>query len=145
MALEVRAIEPKEVASALAPIWHYFGGRPEPDQIERLGTILPVERMLAAVDGGQIVGGAGAYRFDTTVPGGAQVPTAGVMAVGVLPTHRRRGALTALMRKQLADAHERGEPIATLFASEGGIYSRFGYGLASLAGDIELPKEHARP
>jgi predicted acetyltransferase len=67
------------------------------------------------------------------------------MAVGVLPTHRRRGALTALMRRQLADAHERGEPLATLFAAEGGIYGRFGYGLASLAGDIELPKEHARP
>ena len=54
MALEVRVVEPVEVASALAPIWHYFGSRPEPDQIERLGTILPVERMLAAVDGGQI-------------------------------------------------------------------------------------------
>ena len=101
--------------------------------------------MLAALDGGEIVGGAGAYLFDTTVPGGAQVPTAGVMAVGVLPTHRRRGALTALMRRQLADAHERGEAIATLFAAEGGIYPRFGYGLASLAGDIELPREHARP
>jgi len=49
------------------------------------------------------------------------------------------------MRRQLEDAHERGEPIATLFAAEGGIYGRFGYGLASLAGDIELPKEHARP
>ena len=101
--------------------------------------------MLAAVDGGAIVGGAGAYLFDTTVPGGGRVPTAGVMAVGVLPTHRRRGALTALMRRQLEDAHERGEPLALLFAAEGGIYSRFGYGLASLAGDIELPKEHARP
>jgi predicted acetyltransferase len=65
------------------------------------------------------------------------------MAVGVLPTHRRRGVLTALMRRQLADAHERGEPLAMLYASEGGIYSRFGYGLASLAGDIDLPKEHA--
>jgi predicted acetyltransferase len=67
------------------------------------------------------------------------------MAVGVLPTHRRRGVLTAMMRRQLADAHERGEPIATLYAAEGGIYGRFGYGLAALAGDIELPKEHARP
>lgn len=101
--------------------------------------------MLAALDRGEIVGGAGAYLFETTVPGGAQVPTAGVMAVGVLPTHRRRGALTALMRRQLADAHERGEPIAMLYAAEGAIYGRFGYGLASLAGDIELPKEHARP
>jgi predicted acetyltransferase len=65
------------------------------------------------------------------------------MAVGVLPSHRRRGVLTKLMRRQLADAHERGEPVATLYASEGGIYGRFGYGLASLAGDIELPKEYA--
>ena len=101
--------------------------------------------MLAAFEGDEIVGGAGAYLFDTTVPGGAQVATAGVMAVGVLPTHRRRGVLTAMMRRQLEDAHERGEPLATLYAAEGGIYGRFGYGLAALAGDIELPKEHARP
>jgi len=145
VAVEVRTIDPGEVGQALAGIWHYFGRRPDPEEVERLGAILPAERVLAAVDGGKIVGGAGAYLFDTTVPGGAQVPTAGVMAVGVLPTHRRRGALTALMKRQLEDAHERGEPLALLFAAEGGIYSRFGYGLASLAGDIELPKEHARP
>jgi len=145
VAIEVRPVEAGEVGKALTPIWHYFGGRPEAEEVEKLGRILPAERVLAAVDGDQMVGGAGAYLFETTVPGGAQVPTAGVMAVGVLPTHRRRGALTALMRKQLADAHERGEPIAMLFAAEGGIYARFGYGLASLAGDIELPKEHARP
>jgi predicted acetyltransferase len=143
--IEVRPCTPEELAGALTGIWHYFGSRPEAEEVERLRTILPTERVLAAVDGGAIVGGAGAYLFDTTVPGGGQVPTAGVMAVGVLPTHRRRGALTALMRRQLADAHERGEPLAMLFAAEGGIYSRFGYGLASLAGDIELPKEHARP
>jgi predicted acetyltransferase len=143
--IEVRQVRPDEVGSALAPIWHYFGRRPEDEELESLGTILPPDRVLAALDGDEIVGGAGAYRFDTTVPGGAQVPTAGVMAVGVLPTHRRRGALTALMRRQLADALERGEPLALLFAAEGGIYGRFGYGLASLAGDIELPKEHARP
>jgi len=67
-----------------------------------------------------------------------------VMGVGVLPTHRRRGALSKLMQCQLAAAHERGEPLAMLYATEGDIYSRFGYGLASLAGNIELPKEHAR-
>jgi predicted acetyltransferase len=145
VALEVRSVEAGEVGQALAGIWHYFGKRPEEEEIERLGAILPPERVLAAVDGAAIVGGAGAYLFETTVPGGGQVPTAGVMAVGVLPTHRRRGALTALMMRQLEDAHERGEPLALLFAAEGGIYSRFGYGLASLAGDIELPKAHARP
>jgi predicted acetyltransferase len=143
--IEVRQAAPEEVGAALAPIWNYFGSRPEAEELERFATILPAERVLAGFDGDEIVGGAGAYLFDTTVPGGAQVATAGVMAVGVLPTHRRRGVLTAIMRRQLADAHERGEPIAILYAAEGGIYGRFGYGLAALAGDIELPKEHARP
>jgi predicted acetyltransferase len=143
VALEVRVCAPDEVRAALSPIWHYFGGRPSEEDVERMAPILPAERVHAAFDGDRIVGGAGAYLFDTTVPGGAQVPTAGVMAVGVLPTHRRRGALTKLMQRQLADAHERGELLATLFASEGAIYSRFGYGLASLAGNIDLPKEHA--
>jgi predicted acetyltransferase len=142
--IEVRACAPDEVGGALDPIWHYFGGRAEAEEVERFAPILPAERVHAAFEDGAIVGGAGAYLFETTVPGAAKVPTAGVMAVGVLPTHRRRGVLTQLMRRQLADAHERGEPLALLYASEGGIYSRFGYGLASLAGDIELPKEHAR-
>jgi predicted acetyltransferase len=143
--IEVRPAAPDEVGAALAPIWNYFGSRPEAEEVERFGTILPAERVLAGLDGGEIVGGAGAYLFDTTVPGGGQVATAGVMAVGVLPTHRRRGVLTAIMQRQLEDAHERGEPIAMLYAAEGAIYGRFGYGLAALAGDIELPKEHARP
>ena len=144
MAVEVRVCAPEEVTGALNGIWHYFGGRATDESTELLKTILPAERVHAAFDEGAIVGGAGAYLFETTVPGGAQVPTAGVMAVGVLPTHRRRGVLTKLMQRQLTDAHERGEPLATLYASEGGIYSRFGYGLASLAGNIDLPKEHAR-
>jgi predicted acetyltransferase len=143
LTVEVRVCAPDEVGRALEPIWHYFGGRAEPEDVERLSTILPAERVHAAFEDGAVVGGAGAYLFETTVPGGAQVPTAGVMAVGVLPTHRRRGVLTQLMRRQLADAHARGEPLATLYASEGAIYPRFGYGLASLSGDIELPKEHA--
>jgi predicted acetyltransferase len=144
MAVEVKVCAPEDVGGALGAIWHYFGGRPTEENVEQLTPILPAERVHAAFDNGAIVGGAGAYLFETTVPGGAQVPTAGVMAVGVLPTHRRRGALTKLMQRQLADAHERGEPLALLYASEGGIYSRFGYGLASLAGNIDLPKEHAR-
>ena len=52
--------------------------------------------------------------------------------VGVLPTHRRRGVLTEMMRTQLEDVRERGEPIAALWASEEVIYRRFGYGFASL-------------
>jgi predicted acetyltransferase len=68
---------------------------------------------------------------------------AGVTSVGVLPTHRRRGILTALMRRQLQDVREHGEPVAALYASEGLIYGRFGYGLGTLAGQIEADSRRA--
>jgi predicted acetyltransferase len=137
--VEIRSCAPGELAAALTPIWHYFGRAANEEDAEKLGRILPTERVHVAVEDGAVVGGAGAYLFDTTVPGGAQVPTAGVMAVGVLPTHRRRGILRALMRKELDDIHEWGQPIATLYASEGAIYRRFGYGPASISGDFMLP------
>ena len=79
-------------------------------------------------------------RYRMSVPGGA-IPAAGVTVVGVLPTHRRRGVLTALMREQLADCRARGEPAAYLWASESTIYPRFGYGLAALMGDMRLARE----
>ena len=50
--------------------------------------------------------------------------------------------LRSLMRAQLDDAHERGEPLAALWASEETIYGRYGYGLASFCGEITLPREY---
>src|SRR5204863_846543 len=91
-------------------------------------------------DGGEIVGGAGAYTYDFSVPGGS-LRCGGVTVVGVYPTHRRRGVLRAMMDAQLADIHERGEPIAALWASEETIYGRFGYGLAVWQGEIALARE----
>jgi predicted acetyltransferase len=97
------------------------------------------DRLLAAYDGDRIVGGAGAFTFRLTVPGG-EIGAAGVTAVGVAPTHRRRGILREMMRRQLNDVRERGEPVAILWASEGSIYQRFGYGLASLTANIEIDR-----
>jgi predicted acetyltransferase len=71
------------------------------------------------------------------------VDTAGVTVVGTFPTHRRRGVLRAMMRAQLDDVHERGEPVALLWASEDTIYGRFGYGMASAVADVTIPKEYA--
>jgi predicted acetyltransferase len=113
---------------------------PNEDFVSRIPV--PDGRMHVAEADGAVVGGAGVFPLDLTVPGGT-VPAAGVTVVGVLPTHRRRGVLRELMRAQLADVHERGEPLAVLWASEGSIYGRFGYGLASLCGDMEIPKSHA--
>jgi predicted acetyltransferase len=89
------------------------------------------ERSLAWFDEGRIVATTAAFTRTLTVPG-AQVPCAGVTAVAVVPTHRRRGLLTSMMRRQLDDLRAGPEPIAALWASEGSIYGRFGYGVATL-------------
>ena len=144
MTVEIRVAEGDDVLRALAPISHYFGsaGTPTSERMEMVTRVLPEGRMLAALDGAELVGGAGAFQFDLTIPGG-RVPVAGVTVVGVLPTHRRRGVLRELMRAQLDGVNQWGEPLAILWASEGGIYPRFGYGLASLCGDIEIDRAHA--
>ena len=96
---------------------------------------------LAARDGGRIVGTTTALEFQMTLPGPVVVDCAGVTTVAVLPTHRRRGVLTSLMRRQLDDLHADGRTWAALYASESTIYGRFGYGRAtsSLAARIDRP------
>lgn len=144
MTVEIRVAEGDDVLRALAPIGHYFGsaGPLAAERWQNVTSVLPEGRTLAALEGDVIVGGAGAFGFDLTIPGGP-VPAAGVTVVGVLPTHRRRGVMRELMRAQLDAVHERGEPLAVLWASEGGIYGRFGYGLASLTGDVDIQRAHA--
>lgn len=90
-----------------------------------------LERTVAAFDGDVPVAGASVYSRMLSVPGGI-LPTAGVASVGVAPTHRRRGILTSMMRAQLTDLYENGEPIAVLRPSEAGIYGRYGYGPATV-------------
>ncbi|MEU8920489.1 GNAT family N-acetyltransferase [Kitasatospora sp. NPDC048545] len=99
--------------------------------------------LLAVSPEGKPVGTAGAYSFELTLPGGAAVPVAGVTAVGVLPTHRRRGVLTAMMRHQLAEVRERGEFLSVLLASEASIYGRFGYGPATYTRRLTVPRHRA--
>jgi predicted acetyltransferase len=132
----------EEFMDAIGAISQYFGAERNQERAERFIRNHPLERMHAAFDDGRVVGGAGAFPFQLSVPG-AVVPAAGVTVVGVNPTHRRRGVLTAMMRAQLDDAHERGDPLAVLWASEERIYPRFGYGLASLAGEASISREHA--
>jgi predicted acetyltransferase len=131
-----------EFTQAVFAIGQYFGLDPTEERMERFSKNLPIERMHAAREDGRIVGGAGVFPFELTVPG-ALVPTAGVTVVGTYPTHRRRGVLRAMMRAQLDDVHERGEPLALLWASEETIYGRYGYGMASFVGEISIPREQA--
>jgi predicted acetyltransferase len=141
MAFDVRPCRDlDEFGRAIFPIDQYLGSGLTDERIERFSHLLEIERMHAAFEGDEIVGGAGAFGFDLSVPGGF-VPCAGISVVGVLPTHRRQGVLRAMVDAQLLDAHERGEPIAALWASEETIYGRFGYGIASWCGGAEIPRQ----
>jgi predicted acetyltransferase len=138
---EVRPVaDQEEYGRAIGAIGQYFNPPPSEELLERFTHTLPHERMHAAFEDGQIVGGAGAFPFELSVPGGS-LPCAGITAVGVHPTHRRRGVLRSMMDTQLRDVRERGEPIAALWASEETIYGRFGYGPAAWAGDLHVPHE----
>jgi predicted acetyltransferase len=142
MSFDVRTVKDlDEFTSAVFAIGQYFGMTPTEERMQRFLDQITAERMHAAWSNGSIVGGAGAFAFDLSVPGG-DLPTAGVSVVGVYPTHRRRGVLRGLMRAQLDAAHERGEPLAALWASEETIYGRFGYGLAAFCGEINLAHEY---
>ncbi len=145
MDIEVRpCASVEELRRAVDVISHYFGSETTLEDAERFATWLEVERMHIALDGDRIVGGAGAFSYEMSVPGGASVPAAGVTVVGVLPTHRRRGVLSAMMKAQLEDSRERGDAVAYLWASEATIYGRFGYGLASRMGEIHLARERTK-
>jgi predicted acetyltransferase len=100
------------------------------------------DRTLAFFDGKEMVATAGIFSYEMTVPGG-RLPCGGVTRVSVLSTHRRRGLLTAMMRHQLDDMHQRGEPLAALYASEAPIYGRFGYGLATYQAAMEIERSHS--
>ncbi|MBQ1045883.1 GNAT family N-acetyltransferase [Micromonospora sp. C32] len=123
-----RAEDFDDIAALLALAFH---GDLDPDVQALERPIFEPDRSLLVRDGGTAVAHAAAFSRELAVPG-AYVPAAHVTMVGVAPTHRRRGLLTTLMRRQLREVHDAGrEPIAVLWASEGRIYPRFGYGSAA--------------
>ena len=137
MDVEIRTIAEDEFETWMRAIESAFGGHVRPEDVQNERKVIDPARCLAAFDGDDIVGCASSVVFEMTVPGGT-IPTVGITGVGVVPTHRRRGVNTALMRRQLDDIRDGGFAIAALFASEGGIYGRFGYGLATLDAFVDI-------
>lgn len=137
MDLEIRSITYEERTEWVRAADIAFSSLAKDDEVEASLPVIEPDRSFAAIDGGRIVGTSAAITFRMMVPGGARIPTAGVTMVGVHPTHRRRGINTGMMRVVLDQAAERAEPLAALFASEGAIYGRFGYGLAGLFGEFQ--------
>ncbi|MFD5554573.1 GNAT family N-acetyltransferase [Streptomyces sp. NPDC127068] len=132
MTTEPRVLRPDDWTVWYATLERAFGGVAEaPEERALWQELTEEERSLGVWEGDACVGTAGAFSFRMTVPGGAQVPAAGVTMVSVAATHRRRGVLTSMMRRQLDDVRALGEPLAVLTASEPEIYGRFGYGIGT--------------
>ena len=140
MDFEIRPIAPEEFEAFAIADGSAFGFDINPDQLDDLRPIFEFDRSLATFDGPEIVSTTAIFSFDLTVPGGA-LPTAGVTWVSVKPTHRRRGLLAGMMRQQLSDVRDKGEPLAALWASESIIYGRFGYGLAAEGVEVKVDRQ----
>src|SRR5437763_13536272 len=142
MDVEIRAVAAEEWADYLRAEHIPFGIQISDEEMKVQSQRYGEWNTLAAFEGGRIVATAGDWDMHLAVPGGNDVHAPGVTAVGVLPTHRRRGLLTALMRRQLDDFRGRGEVVATLLAAESVIYGRFGYGWATTSMAAELDRVH---
>jgi predicted acetyltransferase len=120
-----------------------FGAYPHPESQRPWQVMTADGGSVVVCDDAEIIGIARYLDFEMTVPGGAVLPTAGLSAVGVAPTHRRRGVLRAMYD----ELHERitraGYPMAALTASEGGIYGRFGYGPATIERSLSVQRRFA--
>ena len=118
------------------------------DDLAEWQTVAEYDQCLGALDGDHFVGGASAYSFEMTLPGGDRSLTiGGVSNVAVLPTHRRQGCSPACWPASSDDlAGEPGAgPSPPLNASESRIYRRFGHGLATDSVSVEIDTRHRVP
>lgn len=144
--LEMRTVTGDEFLQWLRAESRAHGNRLAHDP-EELRPHFDLDRSIAVFDHGDIVGGAHSHRVEMSIPG-ASVFIAGVANVAVQPTHRRRGVMTMMMNHQIKNMHDRGEPLAALFASESIIYGRYGYGIGSLYEHWTIDRQYngyARP
>lgn len=143
MAIEIRQPAPDEVRRFLETGATTFQEALRQEDAERDERILERDRMFAAYEGETAVGTAADIGLTLTVPGG-ELPAAGVTLVGVLPTHRRRGILSRLMRAEHDAIAARGDPLAILWASEEPIYGRYGYGMATMRFSMDAERDRMR-
>ncbi|AZP22253.1 GNAT family N-acetyltransferase [Streptomyces aquilus] len=145
--MEIRSTTDEDLEVFVDTVHAAFGRFPE-TPVDGGGlwwSALETDRCLLALTAdGRPVGTAASYPFELTLPGATLASAPGVTAVGVLPSHRRQGVLSAMMRHQLAEFRDRGEFLSVLLASEATIYGRFGYGPATYTGRLTVPRRQAQ-
>lgn len=142
MGVTIGPVPPERAGEYLDVMGAAFGFDPGEDDLNRLNNYFEWDRARAAHDGERMVGTVGAFSLDMTVPGGT-MPCGGTTVVAVLPTHRRRGILRMMLDSHFEDIREHDEPIAALWASDSGIYGRFGFGVAAQDATVEVARDYS--
>jgi predicted acetyltransferase len=143
MDIEIRPIEPDELPELARVFGTVFGERWPSESIDDMRRVFEFDRSLCGFDAGAMVATGGAFSFQLAVPGGSQIGAGGLTVIAVLPTHRRRGILRAVMARHFEDVLARGEAVSILAASESLLYGRFGYGIATRAAHLTIDRRNA--
>jgi predicted acetyltransferase len=138
MAVTLRRITRDEIGPWCDAMAVGFLDVPDPARYPFIEAIFDAQRSTAAFDGNKIVGTYASFTTEITLPGGGVVPANAVAGVTVMPTHRKQSILRSALSADLEQAHERGEPLAILNASEFTIYARFGFGVATESMNVEI-------
>ena len=132
MSIQIRYATADEFEAAAELDGASFGIAYDEESLADARTELHLDRVLAGLDGDRIVAISAELPFEFTLPGGALVPATGLTWVSVELTHRRRGLVRGLLERQIRAAADAGVAAVLLYASEGGIYGRFGFGNATV-------------
>jgi predicted acetyltransferase len=136
MSVDIRPCPPERFEELIKTAEIAFSEDMPDDMVGRVKAVADPARFVGALDRDRFVGTGGVFSLNLRVPGG-ELPTGGVTFVTVVPSHRRQGILRRMMRLMVDDCHARSEPLAALWASQGAIYQRFGFGLATFSVNLE--------
>jgi predicted acetyltransferase len=131
MDYEIRYARPDEWSAVAELDGASFGFHYSDDERADAELDLDPKRIMIATTGDAVIGISAELPFAMLAPGGADVPVVGLSWVSVELTHRRQGVLRAMLEKQLREQAAAGATALILSASEGGIYGRYGFGVAT--------------
>jgi hypothetical protein len=134
----IQPIQPAEIDDLVDVLEMAAGRQPsEAARVDGRAAYAP-ERSVGIYADGQLIGGGGYDLLELTVPGPVVVPAARAMLGGVLPTHRRRGLMTQMGSRQLADMRDAGIAVAIATTSAPAVATRLGYGPATTTMEVTI-------
>jgi predicted acetyltransferase len=130
MSIEIRPATESEMGQLGLLTGYVYAGAFGDGEDNLPATTNRPEWTLCAFDGPSMVASYGAIPF-TMRANGQSMALAGVTVVGTLPEYRRQGIVRRIVEQSFRQMRERGQSVAALWASQAGIYQRYGYSLGS--------------